>query len=96
MLYQNQTDMKATFDNLRKLEAQINKAYYSSKNFSSFIYTQKGQKLEARWNAMMIQLRGWDVISYDENGNSLTKSSWIEYCKKENIYPSYNIGDVCA
>lgn len=84
--------MKATYENLIKLENQINRLY--CKNPKTFLESKMGIQYRIRWEAMMIELRGWGTSNW-ENGANLTNQSWLDYCVTD-IYPYYNFGDVCA
>lgn len=82
--------MKATFDNLHKIEREIRNLFYNSRNSQYFLQTVRGQALERRWDKMMTELRGYGVY----RDTLKTKQSWIEHCNETGFAPDYDLGDV--
>lgn len=88
--------MRYTTEKLQKLESRINRAYERCRNSEYFLETKTGYLLYKTWCNYMIELRGWSEHGCDENGNSLTKPEWIEYCEKKGIVYNYTFGDILA
>tara|TARA_R110000772_G_scaffold9622_4_gene31530 strand:+ start:591 stop:842 length:252 start_codon:yes stop_codon:yes gene_type:complete len=81
--------MKATFENLQKLESTIRNAYNNSNSFN-YWETQRGSQLMNRWDEMMIELRGFG-IGHDYSN---MKQCWIEYCEENKMCKNYDFGDM--
>lgn len=83
--------MKATFENLIKLEDKARKSSYNAKNHMEWTETT-GENYRKKWDKMMIELRGWDECT--PQSERITKLEWVEYCKENNYVIDYNFGDV--
>jgi len=85
--------MKATFENLIKLETKARKSNYSAKNHIFWRETT-GANYQNKWDKMITELRGWnDCTPHDKR---ITKPEWLDYCKKTGFVINYNFGDVIA
>jgi hypothetical protein len=80
--------MKATFENLIKLETKAKISCWNAKNFRRWNETI-GDNYRHKWNKMVLELRGWNDCESNE-----TKPEWIEFCDKEGAVYDYNFGDV--
>jgi hypothetical protein len=85
--------MKATFENLIKLETKARKSNYSAKNHIFWRETT-GANYQNKWDKMITELRGWyDCTPHDKR---ITKPEWLDYCKKRGCLIDYNFGDVIS
>jgi hypothetical protein len=83
--------MKATFENLIKLENKARRSCYKAKNFIEWRETT-GANYQNKWDKMITELRGWyDCTPHDQR---TTKKEWLDYCKENNYVIEYNFGDV--
>ena len=84
--------MIINFENLKKLEVKINKSCNNSKNYMAWMESTTRINYEQKWEKMMVELRGWDVVKSCNN----TKKSWFDYCENKGLYPEYTFGDILA
>lgn len=79
-----------TFESLKTLEIKINKSCLNSKNYMGWMDSNTRTNYERKWNKMMLELRGWDVITGE------TKNTWIDYCQTQNMSIDYTFGDILS
>ena len=79
-----------TFESLKTLEVKINKSCLNSKNYMGWMESNIRTNYERKWNKMMLELRGWDVITGE------TKNAWIDYCQTQNMSIDYTFGDILS
>jgi hypothetical protein len=85
--------MKATYDNLHKVEREIRQLFYNSRNPEYFLETVRGRALSERWDKMMTELRGYGRFAdYDDRGRM--KQSWVDHCTQTGFVPNYDLSDV--
>jgi hypothetical protein len=83
--------MKATFENLIKLEDKARKSFYNAKNSMQWTETI-GANYSNKWDKMITELRGWGECT--PQAKRTTKTQWLEYCKETGCVIDYNFGDV--
>lgn len=80
-----------TFESLKELEIKINKSCRNSKNYMGWMESQTRTNYECKWQKMMLKLRGWDVVCYNN-----TNTSWVDYCDKNGLSIDYGFNDILA
>ena len=83
--------MKATFENLQKLQIKAQKSCNNCRNLYNW-YDTIGANYRDKWEKLMTELRGWSTYEGDKE----TKKEWIEYCEKTGCIYNYNFGDILA